>query len=42
MATMANAFNALYGVLTSEQKTIADQSVGMMRGRGMRHGPRAG
>jgi Spy/CpxP family protein refolding chaperone len=42
MATMTNAFNALYAVLTPEQKTIADQSVGMMGGRGMRHGPRAG
>ena len=42
MATMANAFNALYAVLTPEQKAIADQNVGMMGGRGMRHGPRAG
>jgi Spy/CpxP family protein refolding chaperone len=42
MATMTNAFNALYAVLTPEQKAIADQSVGMMGGRGMRHGPRAG
>ncbi len=42
MATMTNAFNALYAVLTPEQKAIADQNVGMMGGRGMRHGPRAG
>jgi len=42
MAAMTNAFNALYAVLTPEQKAIADQNVGMMGGRGMRHGPRAG
>ena len=42
MATMTNAFNALYAVLTPEQKAIADQNVGMMGGRGMRQGPRAG
>ena len=42
MATMTNAFSALYAVLTPEQKAIADQNVGMMGGRGMRHGPRAG
>ena len=42
MPTMTKAFNALYAVLTPEQKTIADQNVGMMGHRGMRHGPRAG
>jgi len=30
MTTMTDAFGALYGVLTPEQKTIADQNVGMM------------
>ena len=42
MATMANAFGALYAVLTPEQKAIADQNVGMMGHRGMRFGARAG
>ncbi len=42
MATMTNAFNALYAVLTPEQKAIADQNFGMMGRRGMRFGPRAG
>ena len=42
MATMTIAFNALYAALTPEQKAIADQNVGMMGHRGMRHGPRAG
>jgi periplasmic protein CpxP/Spy len=42
MATMTNAFNALYAVLSPEQKAVADQSFGMMGGRGMRFGPRAG
>jgi Spy/CpxP family protein refolding chaperone len=43
MATMTNAFGALYAVLTPEQKAIADQNVGMMGHRGMRgFGPRAG
>ena len=42
MATMTNAFNALYGVLTPEQKAIADQNVGMMGHRGMGFGRRAG
>ena len=42
MATMTNAFGALYAVLTPEQKAIADQNVGMMGHRGMRLGPRAG
>ena len=42
MATMTTAFNALYAVLTPEQKTVADQSFGMMGHRGMRFGPRAG
>jgi hypothetical protein len=34
MATMTNAFGALYAVLTPEQKAIADQSCGMMGQRG--------
>ena len=38
MATMTNAFGALYAVLTSEQKAIADQNVGMMGHRGMHYG----
>ena len=42
MATMTTAFNALYAVLTPEQKAIADQSMGMMGPHGMRFGPRAG
>jgi hypothetical protein len=42
MATMTNAFNALYAMLSPEQKAIADQNVGMMGHRGMRFGPRAG
>jgi hypothetical protein len=41
MATMTNAFNALYTVLTPEQKAVADQSFGMMGRGGMRFGPRA-
>jgi len=41
MATMTNAFEALYAVLTPEQKAIADQNGGMMGHRGMRFGPRA-
>ena len=41
MATMTNAFGALYAVLTPEQKTIADQNVGMMGHRGMGSGRRA-
>jgi len=36
MATMATAFNALYAVLTPEQKAVADQNYGMMGHRGMR------
>ncbi len=44
MATMANALNALYAVLTPEQRAIADQNVGMMGRGGMHrgHGARAG
>jgi Spy/CpxP family protein refolding chaperone len=42
MATMANAFGALYAVLTPEQKAIADQHVGTMGNRGMGFGRRAG
>jgi Spy/CpxP family protein refolding chaperone len=42
MATMASAFNALYAVLTPEQKAVADQNIGMFGPRGMRFGPRAG
>ena len=36
MATIANAFSALYAVLTPEQKAIADQHVGTMGHGGMR------
>jgi Spy/CpxP family protein refolding chaperone len=42
MTTMANAFGALYAVLSPEQKLIADQNVGMMGHRGMGWGRRAG
>lgn len=42
MATMTTAFNALYAVLTPEQKVIADQNFGMMGHRGMGYGRRAG
>ena len=43
MATMTNAFGALYAALSPEQKAIADQNVGMLGHRGMRgYGPRAG
>ena len=42
MTTMSKAFDALYGVLTPEQKTIADQHFGTMGPRGMRFGPHAG
>lgn len=42
MATMANAFGALYAVLTPEQRAIVDQNGGMMGHRGMRFGARAG
>jgi Spy/CpxP family protein refolding chaperone len=35
MSTMTNAFNALYAVLTPEQKAIADQHRGPMAHRGM-------
>jgi len=42
MTTMTKAFDALYGVLTPEQKTIADQHFGTMGPHGGRFGPRAG
>ena len=42
MTTMTKAFDALYGVLTPEQKTIADQHFGTMGPQGGRFGPRAG
>ena len=42
MATMANAFGALYAVLTPDQKAIADQHVGSMGHHGMGFGRRAG
>ena len=41
MATMTNAFEALYAVLTPEQKAIADQNVGTMGPCGMGLGRRA-
>ncbi len=42
MATMTNAFNALYAVLTPEQRSVADQRFGMMGPAAMRFGARAG
>jgi LTXXQ motif family protein len=42
MATMTSAFNALYAVLTPEQRTVADQHFGMMGPHAMRFGARAG
>ena len=42
MVAMDSAFNALYAMLTPEQKTIADQNFGMMGQRGMHFGRRAG
>ena len=42
MATMANAFGALYAVLTPEQKALADQHVGMMGHHGKAMGRHAG
>ena len=42
MATMTNAFNALYAVLTPEQRSVADQHFGMMGPGAMRFGARAG
>jgi hypothetical protein len=41
MAAMSNAFNALYEVLTPEQKAIADQNFGMGGPRGPRAARRA-
>jgi hypothetical protein len=38
MATMSDAFKALYAVLTPEQKAIADQNFGMVGHRGMPFG----
>ena len=42
MTAMSKAFDALYGVLTPEQKTLADQHFATMGPRGMRFGPHAG
>jgi hypothetical protein len=42
METLTNAFNALYAVLTPEQKTLADQHFGMKGPHAMRFGARAG
>ena len=42
MAAVSNAFGALYAVLTSEQKAIADQGYGMAGHRGMPFARRAG
>jgi Spy/CpxP family protein refolding chaperone len=42
MATMTNAFAALYAVLTPEQKTLADQNVGRMGRHGRGFGARGG
>ena len=42
MTTMTKAFDALYGVLTPEQKTIADQHFGTMGPHGGRFGQHTG
>ena len=42
MATMSNAFGALYAVLTPAQRAVADQQYGMMGSGGMHFGPRGG
>ena len=42
MATMTSAFGVLYAALTPEQKTIADQNVGMMGRHGRGFGGGAG
>jgi Spy/CpxP family protein refolding chaperone len=42
MATMSKALDALYAVLTPEQKTIADQHFGTMGRHGRHSGMRAG
>ncbi len=42
MAARNSAFSALYGVLTPEQKAVADRSFGQMGQHGMRFGHRAG
>jgi hypothetical protein len=42
MTTMTSAFDALYAVLTPEQKTTADQHFGAMGPRAMRFSPHAG
>jgi len=42
MATMTNAFGALYAVLTPEQKAIADQNASMRGHHGKGFGRRAG
>ena len=42
MATMTNAFGALYAVLTPAQRAIADQNVGMMGRHGRGFGGGAG
>ena len=42
MATISKAFDALYAVLTPEQKAIADQNAGAMGHRGKHFGPHAG
>lgn len=39
MTTMTDAFDALYAMLTPEQKAIADQQFGMMGPHAMRFGP---
>lgn len=41
MTTMTDAINAVYAVLTPEQKTIADQQFGMMGSHAMRFGSHA-
>jgi Spy/CpxP family protein refolding chaperone len=42
MTTMSKTLDALYAVLTPEQKTIAEQQFGIMGPHGRHFGPRAG
>ena len=42
MTAMTKAFETLHGVLTPEQKALADQHFATMGPRGMRFGPHAG
>jgi hypothetical protein len=42
MAARNSAFSTLYGVLTPEQKAVADKNFGQMGRHGMRFGQQAG